>query len=116
MRSPRQRWLDAERGLAVFFMVEVHTLDAWLAPGPGTPLRDALLMLGGFAAPSFLFMAGLSQVLGDASMARRGVAPSARRWRALRRAGWLLAVAYAFRAGEYLLGGRFRVEGGWQDL
>ncbi|HEX7624424.1 MAG TPA: acyltransferase family protein [Anaeromyxobacteraceae bacterium] len=116
MSSPRQLWLDAERGLAVFFMVEVHTLDAWLAPGPGTPLRDALLMLGGFAAPSFLFMAGLSQVLGDAAMARRGLRPPERRRRALRRAARLLAIAFAFRAGEYLLGGRFRVAGGWQDL
>ena len=116
MPSPRQLWLDAERGLAVLFMVEVHTLDAWLTPGPRSPVRDALLMLGGFAAPSFLFMAGLSQVLGDAAMARRGLAPAQRRRRALRRAGWLLAVAYAFRAGEYVLGGRFLVEGGWQDL
>ena len=116
MSSPRQLWLDAERGLAVLFMVEVHALDAWLTPGPRSLARDALLMLGGFAAPSFLFMAGLSQVLGDSAMARRGLAPAERRRRALRRAGWLLAVAYAFRAGEYVLGGRFLVDGGWQDL
>jgi hypothetical protein len=49
-------------------------------------------------------------------MARRGLAPAERRRRSLRRAGWLLAVAFAFRAAEYVLGGRFLVEGGWQDL
>jgi hypothetical protein len=117
MASTRKLWLDWERGLAVLFMVEVHTLDAWLAPRTGLGFtRDALLMLGGFAAPSFLFMAGLSQVLGDAGAARRGVAPASRRAKGLSRAAWLLGVAYAFRLAEYLLGGAWRVEGGWQDL
>jgi uncharacterized membrane protein len=115
--SPRKHWLDWERGLAVLFMVEVHTLDAWLAPGAGRGLlHDVLTMVGGFAAPSFLFMAGLSQVLGDSALARRGVVLSERRRKALSRAIWLLGVAYAFRLGEYALGGMFRVAGGWQDI
>ena len=115
--SARKLWLDWERGLAVLFMVEVHTLDAWLAPGaPRGALHDALRMLGGFAAPAFLFMAGLSQALGDAALERRGASPHARRSRAFSRALRLLAIAYAFRAAEYLLGGAYRVPGGWQDL
>ena len=117
MPSLRKHWLDWERGLAVLFMVEVHTLDAWLAPGTGRgALHDVLTMIGGFAAPSFLFMAGLSQVLGDTALARRGVLPSQRRWKSLSRAVWLLGVAYAFRFAEYMLGGMFRVAGGWQDI
>ena len=117
MPSPRKLWLDWERGLAVLFMVEVHTLDAWLAQGTGRGLlHDVLTMIGGFAAPSFLFMAGLSQVLGDAALERRGVLPSERRWKSLSRAVWLLGVAYAFRLAEYVLGGMFRVAGGWQDI
>ena len=117
MRRVRKHWLDWERGLAVLFMVEVHTLDAWLAPGSGRgALHDVLRMIGGFAAPSFLFMAGLSQVLGDAALARRGVLPSERRRKSLSRAVWLLGVAYAFRFAEYVLGGMFRVAGGWQDI
>jgi uncharacterized membrane protein len=117
MASPRKLWLDWERGLAVLFMVEVHTLDAWLAPGTGRgALHDILVMVGGFAAPSFLFMAGLSQVLGDTALARRGVLPSQRRWKLLSRAVWLLGMAYAFRVAEYVLGGMFRVPGGWQDI
>lgn len=117
MASPRKPWLDWQRGLAVLFMVEVHTLDAWLAPGAGEgPLRDVLYMAGGFAAPSFLFLAGLSQAMGDAALAGRGVAPAERRRRALGRAAWLLGVAYVFRAAEYLLGGAWRVPGGWRDL
>jgi uncharacterized membrane protein len=117
MATPRKHWLDRQRGLAVLFMVEVHTLDAWLAPGAGDgPLRDVLLMAGGFAAPAFLFMAGVSQLLGDVALAARGVSAGERRRRALRRAAWLLGVAYLFRAGEYVLGGRWLAEGGWRDL
>ena len=117
MASPRKLSLDWERGLAVVFMVEVHTLDAWIAPASrGGAVYDALTMIGGFAAPSFLFMAGLSQVLGDDAMLRRGVAEGTRSRIALRRAGWLLGVAYGFRLAEYVLGGMFRVPGGWQDI
>jgi uncharacterized membrane protein len=117
MAIPRKHWLDRQRGLAVLLMVEVHTVDAWLAPGDGEGLlRAVLLMLGGFAAPAFLFMAGLSQVLGDAAMEARGADPRRRRRRALARAAWLLGVAYAFRLAEYVLGGAWRVAGGWRDL
>jgi hypothetical protein len=128
-RGPRKLWLDWQRGLAVLFMVEVHVLDAWLEPAaaatpwpfglfPGTWFTPHafLQMIGGFAAPGFLYMAGLSQALGDAALERKGVSPGARRAQALRRAGWLLGVAYLFRFAEYLLGGAYGREGGWTDL
>ncbi len=130
MTAPRRKlWLDWQRGLAVLFMVEVHVLDAWLAPAArATPWpaglssllhvspHGVLLMIGGFAAPGFLFMAGLSQALADAAQERRGVSAGARRRQALGRALWLLGVAYAFRAAEFLLGGAWRRPSGWQDL
>lgn len=130
MTSPRRKlWLDWQRGLAVLFMVEVHVLDAWLAPWaraarwpealaslvPVSP-HGVLLMIGGFAAPGFLYMAGLSQALADAAQERKGVPPEARRRQALRRALWLLGVAYGFRLVEYLAGGAWRRPGGWHDL
>jgi hypothetical protein len=118
MTSPprRQHWLDWQRGLAVLFMVEVHVLDAWLAPGAGSgALFHALRMLGGLAAPGFLFMAGLSQGLADAALARKGVPPAARRARALRRALWLLGVSYGLRVVLYLLGG-FRQADGLREI
>lgn len=116
--SPRRKlWLDWQRGLAVLFMVEWHTYDAWRLDAVARGgLHDALSIVGGFAAPSFLYMAGMSQVLGDAAMARRGVAVRERRRQALRRAAWLLAVAYLFRLVEYLVGGAWRVPGGWQTI
>ena len=125
----RKLWLDWQRGLAVLFMVEVHVLDAWLAPGarstawPLGLLADTwvtphvvLDMIGGFAAPGFLYMAGLSQALADAAQERKGVAPHARRLQALRRALWLLGVAYGFRFAEYMLGGAWSRPGGWTGV
>jgi uncharacterized membrane protein len=127
--SRRKLWLDWQRGLAVLFMVEVHVLDAWLAPGArGAPWPFGLFaeswvtpyvvlnMIGGFAAPGFLYMAGLSQALADAAQERKGIPPAARRVQALRRALWLLGVAYGFRLAEYLLGGAWSRPDGWADL
>lgn len=117
MPSSRKYWLDWQRGLAVLFMVEVHVVDAWLARGtPPSALRDVLMMVGGFAAPSFLFLAGLSQALNDGRLAGKGLSSIDRRWIALKRAAWLLGVAYLFRVGEYFLGGMFLVPGGWRDI
>lgn len=113
----RKLWLDWQRGLAVLYMVEWHTYDAWradaVAVGRG---HDVIATIGGLAAPSFLYMAGMSQLLADAAAERKGVPPGERRVRAVRRALWLLGVAYAFRFAEYLLGGAFRVPGGWQGV
>ncbi len=113
----RKTWLDWQRGLAVLFMVEWHAYDAWRLDEAATgPLHAVLAFVGGFAAPAFLYMAGMSQVFGDMALARKGVETGERRRRALRRALWLLAVAYGFRVAEYLLGGAFRVPGGWRDV
>jgi uncharacterized membrane protein len=125
----RKAWLDWQRGLAVLFMVEVHVLDAWLAPaarGAAWPLGllsgsavtpfAVLNMIGGFAAPGFLYMAGMSQALADAAQERKGVPSRVRRGQALRRALWLLGVAYGFRVAEYLVGGAWSRPDGWTDV
>jgi uncharacterized membrane protein len=119
VNSPPRRklWLDWQRGLAVLFMIEVHVLDAWLAPADRAGAAfDVLRMIGGLAAPGFLFMAGLSQALADASLERRGVAPALRRRHAFGRALWLLGVAYAFRLLEWAVGGAWRRPGGFADV
>ncbi|MGC3997023.1 MAG: heparan-alpha-glucosaminide N-acetyltransferase domain-containing protein [Anaeromyxobacter sp.] len=113
----RKLWLDWQRGLAVLFMVEVHVLDAWLAVSERSGVTyDVLRMIGGFAAPGFLYMAGLSQALADAAMARKGATPRQRLLAALRRGLWLLGVAYAFRLTEFLFGRAFLRPDGWRDL
>jgi len=113
----RKLWLDWQRGLAVLFMVEWHTWDSWRADAVAQgPVHTAMSILGGFAAPSFLYMAGLSQLLADAALARRGISPGERRRKAAGRALWLLGVAYLFRAAEYLLGRAYLVPDGWQGI
>jgi hypothetical protein len=113
----RKLWLDWQRGLAVLYMVEWHTYDSWRADAVATGrVHDLLATIGGFAAPSFLYMAGMSQLLGDAALERKGVPVPDRRAKAVRRALWLLGVAYLFRIVEFVLGGAFRVPGGWQGI
>ncbi len=113
----RKLWLDWQRGLAVLYMVEWHTYDSWRADAVATgPLHTLLGIVGGFAAPSFLYMAGMSQLLADGALERKGVAVGDRRARAVRRALWLLGVAYAFRFVEFVLGGAWRVPGGWRTI
>src|SRR5689334_6874163 len=98
-------------------MIEVHALDAWLLPGlPRTLLHDALWMVGGFAAPGFLFMAGLSQALAGRREIDRGQGGRARLRSALRRALFVVLAAYGFRLLEYALGGAWLVPGGWRGL
>lgn len=115
--APRKLWLDWQRGLAVLYMVQWHTWDSWRADAVAEgPVHDLLNLVGGFAAPSFLYMAGMSQLLADAGLERKGVAVAERRRRALRRGLWLLGVAYLFRVAEYVLGGAYRVPGGWEGI
>jgi uncharacterized membrane protein len=113
----RKLWLDWQRGLAVLYMVEWHTYDSWRADAAATgPLHAFLGHVGGFAAPSFLYMAGMSQLLGDGALERKGVPVAERRSRAVRRALWLLGVAYAFRVFEFVAGGAFLAPGGWRTI
>jgi hypothetical protein len=104
----RKHWLDWQRGLAVLFMIEVHILDAWIVPGGRAGhegLYDALMFLGGLAAPGFLYMAGLSQALADEAHARKGLDPRARRRAAVGRGLWLLGIAYLVRIFSFVSGG-----------
>lgn len=116
-KAHRLGWLDWQRGLAVLFMIEVHVVNAWTsAEAASGALHVTLKLIGGFAAPGFLFMAGLAQALADASLAHKGVSPAAR-WRQHAMRGlWVLGVAYGFRLAEYLLGFAFLVPGGWRGL
>ena len=64
--SHRRAYIDWARGIAVLLMIEAHTIDAWTRLQPDRPtdvaFRDATV-LGGFAAPLFLWLAGLAVVL-----------------------------------------------------
>jgi uncharacterized membrane protein len=67
----RRVYIDWARGLAVLLMIEAHTADAWTraADRHSTAFSQAL-MLGGFAAPLFLWLAGIGLALSAARLAR----------------------------------------------
>ena len=62
--SDRREYIDWARGIAVLLMIEAHTTDAWTRPLSKQTIgfRNAAV-LGGFAAPMFLFLAGVGVVL-----------------------------------------------------
>ena len=70
----RRAYVDWARGIAVLVMIEAHTVDAWTRLSPAVrrtiPFRDATV-LGGFAAPLFLWLAGLAVVLAATRTAER---------------------------------------------
>jgi uncharacterized membrane protein len=71
-RPRRRLYIDWARGIAVLLMIEAHTTDAWTRAAAKKTLafRDAII-LGGFAAPLFLFLAGLALVLSATRTAER---------------------------------------------
>lgn len=101
----RRDWLDWTRGLAVVLMVLAHVVDAWTRDAD----RDRTAFywttfIGGLAAPSFLFLAGLGTALSGASKRARGweVGPAARAlaWRGL----LIFGLAFVFRFQAFVLG------------
>ena len=68
----RRRYIDWARGLAVLVMIEAHTFDAWTRTTSrvGHAFRN-LTVLGGFAAPLFLWLAGVALVLSAERAAER---------------------------------------------
>jgi uncharacterized membrane protein len=68
----RRGYIDWARGIAVLLMIEAHTTDAWTrAIDKTTALYRDANILGGFAAPLFLWLAGLAVVLSATRTAER---------------------------------------------
>jgi uncharacterized membrane protein len=99
----RYPFLDWMRGLAVVVMIQCHAFNSFTR----TDLRrDGPFMLsqfiGGMAAPLFLLMAGMTTAFQMDSLERRE-ARAARRWLlSLKRAGYILGIAFLFRFTNWL--------------
>lgn len=87
-------------------MIQAHAFDAWTATGERRgPVFGNLMVLAGFAAPIFLFLAGLSLVLAIGSRQSKG-ASDADAAAAAERRGWqILAFAFLFRLQSWVLSG-----------
>jgi uncharacterized membrane protein len=96
-------FLDWMRGLAVLVMFECHTFNSFarLDVRNGGPYVLSQF-IGGMAAPLFLFMAGMTFGFKMESLERR----EPNRWRrflaALQRAGYIMAIAFAFRISNWI--------------
>src|SRR5262245_45138182 len=102
---PRRPYLDWMRGLAVLIMIEAHVIDSWTGGVDRTSLAfRRSIVLGGFGAPLFLFLAGAAVALSAGSKLRRtrDVAGSARavQWRGLE----IFGLAFLFRVQAWILG------------
>jgi uncharacterized membrane protein len=70
--ATRRSYLDVLRGLAVLVMMEAHVIDSWTRePDRHQRSYAESMVLGGFAAPLFLFVAGIGIAMSAGSKARK---------------------------------------------
>ena len=99
----RYPFLDWMRGLAVLIMIQCHTFNSFarLDVRQGGPYILSQFV-GGMAAPLFLFMAGMTFGFQMESLERREPRRGRRYLTALRRAGYIMTIAFAFRASNWV--------------
>jgi uncharacterized membrane protein len=105
-RARRLLYIDWLRGLAVLFMFEAHLYPAWMLPAE---LSSRAFMwtkvFAGYAAPLFLFLAGVGMAMAMTAALARGKRWEETRRTALKRGFQIFLAALAFRFQCYLLGG-----------
>jgi uncharacterized membrane protein len=100
-RRPHLDWL---RGVAVLIMIEGHTLDSWTRVADRQlPAYQWAIVLAGFGAPLFLFLAGITLILAAGGRLRKGTARSEVARAAFRRGAWILVLAFVFRLQALLI-------------
>jgi uncharacterized membrane protein len=97
-------YIDWARGVAVLLMIHAHTSDAWTAASSkATPAFRHLTIAGGFAAPLFLWLAGLSVVLSATRLSLRGDSRSLAAQTVCRRGLEMFILAFVFRLQAFAL-------------
>jgi uncharacterized membrane protein len=100
----RRTYLDVLRGVAVLVMIEAHVIDSWtrVADRRSRGFGESLI-LGGFGAPLFLFLAGVAVAMSAGSKARR-TGDSRAAVRAVQRRGLeIFLLAFVFRFQSFVL-------------
>ena len=106
MNSLRRGYLDWLRGVSVLIMIEAHTLDAWTRlDARHNSTYGWAMIVGGFAAPAFLFLAGIALALAAGSRLRRGKTSSEVAALARRRALQIFGLAFLFRLQSWAISG-----------
>ena len=100
----RAAYVDWARGLAVVIMIEAHTIDAWTRVADRqTALFAYLTILGGFAAPLFLCLAGTSVALSAARTFERSGRRAAAVEAVCRRGLEIFILAFLFRLQAFIV-------------
>ena len=87
-RVNRRPYIDWLRGLAVVVMMEWHSIDSWsVTAGRDSEAFGWSAWIGGWAAPSFLYLAGVAVSLAGIARMRRGLDRHAASW-TLQKRGW----------------------------
>lgn len=104
MPAGRRPYLDVLRGVTVLIMIEAHVIDAWTrAADRHTRAFAYSLVLGGFAAPLFLFLAGIGVAMSAGSKARRLGDDRAAAIAVRRRGLQIFGIAFLFRLQSFVL-------------
>jgi uncharacterized membrane protein len=100
----RRGYIDWMRGLAVLIMIEAHVVDSWTAaPYREAPAFGWSMILGGFGAPLFLFLAGAAVALSASAKARRSGSDWLAARAVMRRGLEIFALAFLFRLQAMIL-------------
>src|SRR3979411_771807 len=93
-------------------MIEAHVFDGWTRVAERQrPGFNYAMILGGFGAPLFLFLAGVSLVLSAESKYRK-TGDLTTSWRAAQKRGWqIFGLAFLFRLQSFILTGGYSLIG-----
>ena len=106
-RGPsRRRYLDWLRGVAVLIMIEGHALDSWTRVADrGRDGYQWAIVVAGFGAPIFLFLAGMALTLAAGARRDRGLGAPQIASAAIRRGLWIFGLAFLFRLQSWIISG-----------
>ena len=100
----RRSYIDWARGLAVLIMIEAHVLDSWTLRSDRDSLAFGYLnLLGGYAAPLFLWLAGVALVLSAERSLARGATRSDAASAVVRRGLQIFVLAFLFRLQAFVV-------------
>jgi uncharacterized membrane protein len=103
-RFQRRPYIDWARGVAVLIMIGAHILDSWTAAAERqTSAFGVLNLIAGYAAPLFLWLAGLSLVLAADRRLFRGADRHAAAMSVFRRGALVFALAFLFRLQAFVV-------------
>jgi hypothetical protein len=101
----RRSYLDWLRGVAVLIMIEAHVFDSWTRfPDNRTREFEYAIILGGFGAPLFLFLAGVIVPMSAGSKLRKSGDAIAATTAVAKRGLQIFLLAFLFRVQAWILG------------